>query len=57
MTAPFNKKNKSSIEVVQTILEPILLRRTKDMKLEDGTPIVDLRKFSFDISFQNSHYR
>lgn len=42
VTTPFEKKNyKQALDVVQAILEPILLRRTKNMK-KDGKPLVEL---------------
>jgi SNF2 family DNA or RNA helicase len=34
--------SRSYQDVIQTILEPLILRRTKDMKDENGRPIVDL---------------
>ncbi|KAJ3128319.1 DNA helicase rad5 [Nowakowskiella sp. JEL0407] len=45
VTTPFAKggdARRSAMETVQTILEPILLRRTKDMKDANGLPIVPL---------------
>lgn len=43
VTAPYDSKDYlKALDVVQTILEPILLRRTKDMKQKDGTPLVVL---------------
>eukprot|EP01105_Mastigella_eilhardi_P020217 TRINITY_DN4797_c0_g1_i6.p1 TRINITY_DN4797_c0_g1~~TRINITY_DN4797_c0_g1_i6.p1 ORF type:complete len:660 (+),score=174.99 TRINITY_DN4797_c0_g1_i6:102-2081(+) len=36
------KHDLRALSLVQTILHPILLRRTKDMRNRDGTPIVDL---------------
>jgi len=42
VTVPFEqKKYKQSLDVVQSILEPILLRRTKNMK-KDGKALVEL---------------
>ncbi|ODQ61506.1 hypothetical protein WICANDRAFT_91048 [Wickerhamomyces anomalus NRRL Y-366-8] len=42
VTIPFeNKKYKQALDVVQSILEPILLRRTKSMK-KDGVALVEL---------------
>ncbi|TPX50989.1 hypothetical protein SeMB42_g01602 [Synchytrium endobioticum] len=42
ITIPFERKDVRALEVVTTILQPILLRRTKDMKDRDGNPIVAL---------------
>ncbi|KAK9448166.1 SNF2 family N-terminal domain-containing protein [Limtongia smithiae] len=43
ITAPYESKEfLRALDVVQTILEPILLRRTKTMKAKDGTPLVVL---------------
>ncbi|AEY97904.1 FAFR220Wp [Eremothecium gossypii FDAG1] len=40
---PFEKKDYSSaLEVIQAVMGPILLRRTKNMKDEDGNPLVQL---------------
>lgn len=42
ITVPFAKKDyKQALDVVQSILEPILLRRTKNMK-KNGKPLVEL---------------
>lgn len=43
VTLPFQKKGYAqALNVVQSIVEPILLRRTKDMKQADGKPLIDL---------------
>ncbi|KAK7205421.1 SNF2 family N-terminal domain-containing protein [Myxozyma melibiosi] len=43
VTTPYESKDYlKALDVVQTILEPILLRRTKSMKQKDGTPLVTL---------------
>ena len=43
ITVPFESKDYlRALDVVQTILEPLVLRRTKDMKDSDGNPIVSL---------------
>lgn len=43
VTTPFLSKGYvQALSVVQSILEPIVLRRTKDMKQKDGTPLVEL---------------
>lgn len=43
VTLPFEqKKFTQTLDVVKSILEPIFLRRTKNMKLKDGKPLVDL---------------
>lgn len=43
ITVPFESKDFiRALDVVQTVLEPLVLRRTKDMKQPDGTPLVPL---------------
>ncbi|KAI8899813.1 SNF2 family N-terminal domain-containing protein [Globomyces pollinis-pini] len=42
VTIPFQSKNKDALDIVQTILEPLLIRRTKDMTDENGKAIVVL---------------
>jgi DNA repair protein RAD5 len=43
ITVPFESKNfLQALNVVQTVLEPLVLRRTKDMKTPDGEPLVPL---------------
>jgi DNA repair protein RAD5 len=43
ITTPFQSKGYvQALKVVQSILEPLVLRRTKDMKQADGTPLVKL---------------
>lgn len=43
VTLPFEqKKFNQTLDVVKSILQPIFLRRTKNMKLKDGTPLVSL---------------
>lgn len=43
ITIPFESKEYiKALDVVQTVLEPLVLRRTKDMKDVDGKPIVEL---------------
>ncbi len=43
ITAPFESKDyMRALDVVQTVLEPLAIRRTKDMKMPDGTPLVAL---------------
>lgn len=40
---PFESKDFiRALDVVQTVLEPLVLRRTKDMQQPDGTPLVPL---------------
>ena len=42
---PFESRNfKEAFDVVNAILEPVLLRRTKQMKCDDGKPLVELPK-------------
>lgn len=43
ITVPFmNKELERALTVVQSVMEPILLRRTKDMRGADGKPLVEL---------------
>ncbi|KAG7663418.1 RAD5 [[Candida] subhashii] len=43
VTLPFEqKKIFQTLDVIKSILEPIFLRRTKDMKGKDGKPLVEL---------------
>ncbi|KAI9808094.1 MAG: DNA helicase rad5 [Pycnora praestabilis] len=43
ITAPFESKDFiRALDVVQTVLEPLVLRRTKDMKTPDGKALVPL---------------
>ena len=43
VSTPFESKNyKQAFDVVNAILEPVLLRRTKQMKDKDGKPLVEL---------------
>ncbi|KAK3374818.1 RAD5-like protein [Podospora didyma] len=43
ITVPFESKNfMRALDVVQTVLEPLVMRRTKDMKTPDGTALVAL---------------
>jgi DNA repair protein RAD5 len=51
INVPFTKKHTCAIELVQNLLEPILIRRTKDMKDEHGNPIVQLPEKKIDIRY------
>lgn len=43
VTVPFEKGDfVRALDVVQTVLEPLVMRRTKDMKTPDGLPLVPL---------------
>ena len=43
ITVPFESKDfVRALDVVQTVLEPLVMRRTKDMKTPDGQPLVPL---------------
>ena len=53
VTDPFEKKDPKAIKAVQTVLEPILMRRTKDMKNENGELIVKLPPKSVEIVYLN----
>lgn len=50
ITVPFEAGNfVKALDVVQTVLEPLVMRRTKDMKTPDGTLLVELPPKSIDI--------
>ncbi|KAK4443417.1 DNA repair protein rad5 [Podospora aff. communis PSN243] len=50
ITVPFESKEfVRALDVVQTVLEPLVMRRTKDMKTPDGTPLVLLPPKSVEI--------
>ncbi|MCJ1446170.1 MAG: DNA helicase rad5 [Stictis urceolatum] len=50
ITVPFESKDFiRALDVVQTVLEPLVLRRTKDMKTPDGTALVPLPPRTIDI--------
>ncbi|KAK6462634.1 ATPase/DNA helicase [Scheffersomyces coipomensis] len=43
ITLPFEQKQFSqALDIIKSILDPILLRRTKDMKQADGKPLIEL---------------
>ncbi|KAJ9152026.1 DNA repair protein rad5 [Pleurostoma richardsiae] len=50
ITVPFESKDfMRALDVVQTVLEPLVMRRTKDMKTPDGMPLVPLPPKSIEI--------
>ncbi|KAL8933281.1 MAG: hypothetical protein Q9211_005867, partial [Gyalolechia sp. 1 TL-2023] len=50
ITVPFESKDVlRALDVVQTVLEPLVLRRTKDMKTPDGQALVPLPRRTIDI--------
>lgn len=50
ITTPFESKDfMRALDVVQTVLEPLVLRRTKDMKTPDGEALVPLPRKTIDI--------
>jgi DNA repair protein RAD5 len=50
ITVPFESKDfLRALDVVQTVLEPLVLRRTKDMKTPDGKALVPLPKRTIEI--------
>ncbi|KAI1113180.1 DNA repair protein rad-5 [Nemania sp. NC0429] len=50
ITTPFESKDfMRALDVVQTVLEPLVMRRTKDMKTPDGEPLVLLPPKSIEI--------
>jgi DNA repair protein RAD5 len=51
ITIPFEKKDPKALTAVQTVLEPIILRRTKNMKDSKGQPMVPLPPKRIDIEY------
>ncbi|KAI5920508.1 RAD5-like protein [Camillea tinctor] len=50
ITVPFESKDfMRALDVVQTVLEPLVMRRTKDMKTPDGQPLVPLPPKTIEI--------
>ncbi|RYP47813.1 hypothetical protein DL769_011279 [Monosporascus sp. CRB-8-3] len=50
ITVPFESKNfMRALDVVQTVLEPLVMRRTKDMRTPDGQLLVPLPPKSIEI--------
>ncbi|KAK5994424.1 DNA repair protein RAD5 [Cladobotryum mycophilum] len=50
ITVPFESGDfMRALDVVQTVLEPLVMRRTKDMKTPDGEPLVPLPPKQIDI--------
>ncbi|KAK3990154.1 DNA repair protein rad5 [Cladorrhinum sp. PSN332] len=50
ITVPFESKNYvKALDVVQTVLEPLVMRRTKDMKTPNGEPLVPLPPKTIEI--------
>src|SRR5258705_1163356 len=50
ITVPFESKDfMRALDVVQTVLEPLVLRRTKDMKTSTGEALVPLPPKTIDI--------
>ncbi|KAK7756232.1 DNA helicase rad5 [Diatrype stigma] len=50
ITVPFESKDfMRALDVVQTVLEPLVMRRTKEMKTPDGRPLVPLPPKSLEI--------
>ncbi|KAG0175436.1 DNA helicase rad5 [Apophysomyces sp. BC1034] len=51
ITIPFEKKDVRAMKAVQTVLEPIVLRRTKDMRDANGNPMVPLPQKQVNIEY------
>ena len=52
ITTPFEKGDfVRALDVVQTVLEPLVLRRTKDMRTPDGEALVPLPPRTIDIEY------
>ncbi|KAK4232185.1 DNA repair protein rad5 [Podospora fimiseda] len=50
ITVPFESKNYlKALDVVQTVLEPLVMRRTKDMRTPQGEPLVPLPQKTIEI--------
>ncbi|XJO72122.1 hypothetical protein BDV3_001515 [Batrachochytrium dendrobatidis] len=53
VTIPFEKRDRSALEIVQTILEPLIIRRMKDMRNQDGNLVISLPPKTIDIKYLN----
>ncbi|KAL2916518.1 DNA helicase rad5 [Polyrhizophydium stewartii] len=51
VTAPFARREPAALDVVQTILEPLIIRRTKDMRNSDGELVVSLPPKTVEIKY------
>jgi DNA repair protein RAD5 len=51
ITVPFEKQDPRALTAVQTVLEPIVLRRTKAMRDGSGQPMVPLPSKNIDIEY------
>ncbi|GAN03178.1 DNA repair protein rad-5 [Mucor ambiguus] len=51
ITLPFEKQDPSALSAVQTVLEPIVLRRTKAMRDHKGQPMVPLPPKTINIEY------
>ncbi|CEP09742.1 hypothetical protein [Parasitella parasitica] len=51
ITIPFERQDSSALTAVQTVLEPILLRRTKAMRDQKGQPMVPLPRKTINIEY------
>ncbi|RUS14420.1 SNF2 family N-terminal domain-containing protein [Endogone sp. FLAS-F59071] len=51
ISIPFQSKDARALNVVQTVLEPLVLRRTKAMKGADGNALVKLPEKTIDVEF------
>jgi DNA repair protein RAD5 len=51
ITVPFEKKDPRALSAVQTVLEPIVLRRTKAMRDRQGKPMVPLPPKTINIEY------
>ncbi|RUS33812.1 SNF2 superfamily RAD5 protein [Jimgerdemannia flammicorona] len=51
ISLPFESKDARALDVVQTVLEPLVLRRTKAMRGPDGTALVQLPDKTIDVEF------
>ncbi|KAI8082794.1 SNF2 family N-terminal domain-containing protein [Halteromyces radiatus] len=51
ITLPFEKKDPKALSTVKTVLEPLVLRRTKNMRDGNGNPIVPLPEKQISIEY------
>ncbi|KAI8645409.1 SNF2 family N-terminal domain-containing protein, partial [Parasitella parasitica] len=51
ITVPFERQDPSALAAVQTVLEPIVLRRTKAMRDQKGQPMVPLPPKTINIEY------
>ncbi|ORX56292.1 hypothetical protein DM01DRAFT_1366733 [Hesseltinella vesiculosa] len=51
ITIPFEKKDKAALQTVKTVLEPLVLRRTKNMRDHNNNPIVAIPSKTINVEY------